>query len=268
MEIESFITNDLQQLSNLQPEGWGDIMPKFEEYLQWKFCMPVKIVIDNKIAGIGTGIIFGKTAWLAHIIVMKKFRKQGIGSAIVTQLIRYLSEQGCKTISLIATDAGYPVYKRAGFIEQTEYIFFENKNRSNLFNKSESIDNIKLSGTDIKCILQLDKKISGENREQLITSYLDNIRIYRSNDKIKGYYLPVLGEGFIAAEDQTAGLDLLKFKHANISKGILPADNKTGIEFFLQNGFQETGRAKRMIYGKEFDLQLDKVYSRIGGALG
>ncbi len=67
----------------------------------------------------------GNTAWLAHIIVDPEYRKRGIGSLIVCQLLDFLKNSGCETVSLIATELGYSVYKKAGFVEQTEYAFFE-----------------------------------------------------------------------------------------------------------------------------------------------
>ena len=87
--------------------------------------MPVKISIENKIIGIGTGIVFGNTAWLAHIIVNPEFRRRGIGRKIVIELLNIIKNTGCETVSLIATELGCPIYEKAGFIEQTKYAFFE-----------------------------------------------------------------------------------------------------------------------------------------------
>ena len=73
----------------------------------------------------------------------------------------------------------------------------------------------------------------------------------------------------IIAENSRAGTALLRKKYAVVDdKAVLPVDNKAGIEFFMENGFTETLRAVRMIWGKPFVWQPDKIYSRIAGKLG
>ena len=41
--------NETQQLKDLQPEGWPAITPHFEFYTSVDFCLPIKVVIANKI---------------------------------------------------------------------------------------------------------------------------------------------------------------------------------------------------------------------------
>ena len=72
--------DDLNEIRKLQPEGWPDIVTDFEYYLDSAFCNPIKTVLGGKIVGVGVTIIFGESAWIAHIIVDKEFRKRGIGS--------------------------------------------------------------------------------------------------------------------------------------------------------------------------------------------
>ena len=83
-------------------------------YVKNKACNSIKIVNNrNEIVGIGTGIFFKNTGWLAHIIVSKEYRNQGIGNIIVKDRINYLqNKKDCNVITLTATDLGYPLYKK------------------------------------------------------------------------------------------------------------------------------------------------------------
>ena len=59
--------------------------------------------------GIGTGISFEGTGWLAHIIVASEHQNRGIGSSIVRNRMEDLLErQGCKAV----TFSGDPMTKK------------------------------------------------------------------------------------------------------------------------------------------------------------
>jgi GNAT superfamily N-acetyltransferase len=267
MQFEELTYKDLDEIRNLQPEGWSDIIPEFESYINQSFCHPVKTRLDNKIVGIGTSIIFDKTSWVAHIIVDKDYRNRGVGYRIVGTLLEGIKKQGIETCLLISTELGMPVYKRAGFRIVTEYIFLKRVKPWNEFPVCENI--VPFKDEYYPMIIKLDQLISGENREKLIKEYLDNSMIYVENNEIKGYYLTDLGEGLIFADTDKAGLELMKIKYSGIDKAVLPYDNVAGIEFLKRNGFAETdAKGTRMILGKNINWKPDKIFSRIGGNYG
>ena len=123
-EIESFTSYDLDAVAGLQPDGWPDIFPSIEYYCKSDFCFPLKATLARKVVGIGTAIIYGYTAWLAHIIVSPDHRNAGIGSAITKALIDLSQRNSCRSLLLIATTLGEPVYKKFGFEVETKYLFF------------------------------------------------------------------------------------------------------------------------------------------------
>lgn len=76
MQFETVTYNDLDEIRNLQPDDWSDIVPDFEFYINSAFCNPIKTKIKDKIVGVGASIVFENTSWLAHIIVDSNFRKK------------------------------------------------------------------------------------------------------------------------------------------------------------------------------------------------
>ncbi len=266
MIFEPIIRNDIHYLRELQPDDWLDIIPIFEYYINTSFCKPIKVVIENRIVGIGTAILFNNSAWLAHIIVDPEFRKKGIGSSIVNHLLGYLKNIGFETISLIATDLGYPVYEKAGFREQTEYVFFEKKEPLKDYYRSKNV--VQYTSINAEDIFSLDKTVTGEDRRILLNDKLENSYVYKKNGNLMGFYLPELGDGLIIADNEEAGIELMRLRYSIINKGVLPIDNIEGIRFLKENGFLEIKRAKRMILGKGFSWQPGKVFNRVGGNLG
>ena len=125
---------------------------------------------------------------------------------------------------------------------------------------------------DFARVFDLDRQATGENRRQLLTSFLTHGWVYVSeeNGRLDGFFLPRLGEGLIVAASDGAGMQLVK-KKMSVMKGIktvLPEDNAAGIDFLKKSGFQMIQSAARMAYPGEDSLASKMLFSRIGGNLG
>jgi len=266
MQFETITPADLDEIRGLQPEDWSDIIPEFEFYIQSPFCCPIKTRIKGKIVGVGASIAFKNTGWIAHIIVDHEYRNKGFGAQIVNELLDILKRDSVETCSLIATELGKPVYLKAGFRIAAEYSFFQREKQWVECPVSENV--IPFKENHRAMIYGLDRLISAEKRELLLKDYLSNASVYVENRKMVGYYLPDLREGLIYADNDEAGLELMKLKYAKVDKAVLPSDNIAGIDFLQQNGFTETRKGTRMILGKELQWNPKKIFGRIGGNLG
>jgi N-acetylglutamate synthase-like GNAT family acetyltransferase len=267
MVFQPVTYNDLDEIRNLQPPDWSDIIPDFRFYLETKYCHPIKMETDGRIVGVAASIILGNTAWLAHIIVDINYRRQGIGYALVQELINSQENRSVKSFSLIATELGQPVYAKAGFKVAAEYVFLKRENPWP--DQTVASQVVPFLEAYRSGIYELDREISGENRIVLLKDCLQNSMVYIRNKDVLGFYLPDLKEGLIYADTGEAGLELMKVKFAKIDKAALPSDNMTGISFLKQNGFGITEKkGTRMFLGNEINWQPRKIYSRIGGNLG
>lgn len=263
--IETLTSGDLDDVRLLQPEGWGDILSYIQYYCVSDFCFPLKATVDGMVAGIGTAIIYGDTAWLGHIIVHKDHRNAGVGTKITKALIDVVHKTPCRTIMLIATSLGEPIYKKVGFEVQTQYVFLEDGELPipDKFSK-------KITGFDnnYEAMLQLDRSISGEDRKKLFKDHVNNASLFTDNKKLKGFYISTLGEGLIVADSTEAGFALMNIKSKINNKFCIPIDNEAGINYLTSHGYKESRRASRMIMGQKLTWHGSKLYGRIGGNLG
>ncbi|MBN1151285.1 GNAT family N-acetyltransferase [candidate division WOR-3 bacterium] len=262
--IENITEDDEKALGLMQPSEWGDIVPLFKFYASKEFCRPLAIRENSQIVGVGTAIFFEKTAWLAHIIVREDKRNKGFGKKILDDLLE--TTFGCESVSLIATELGLPLYEKAGFREVTEYVVLESEKATGHTDSAPYVR--RLSRDDIKGVLALDEKISGEKRSELLLEKLCGGIVHKPENHLRGYFLPGLGEGLIFAEDDEAGEHLMKYRMSVEKKAVLPRDNVKGIDCLASYGFSKKKRVKRMIYGKEFPWHPEMVWNRIGGNFG
>lgn len=266
MKLLAFQKEDISHLSGLQPDGWPDIQKEFALYLSRPFCRPYKLIAKDQIRGLGAYIHYGATAWLAHIIVQEQDRNKGFGRFIVKELVHILEQEKVRTISLIATDLGYPVYKTCGFKEQTRYLFFEGGSADKIDKKDRSVGLYQPEDRD--SILALDRKISGENRAMLLDGFIRGAMTYKEAGKIKGVYFPDLGEGTILADSRKPGHALLKIRNQSKQLTVIPAENRAAQSFLEEKGFHQSRSAVRMVFGDAFDYRPECIFSRIAGNFG
>lgn len=267
MQIKTLTISDIDKIKHLQPDGWPDITDAFKFYCNNNYCSPVKVIINNEIAGVGCSIHFQHTAWLAHIIVDTAFRRQGVGAYIVQYLSEQIRLRGITTVLLIATAMGESVYTKAGFRFICDYLYFK---RDLLPGTEFESDHILLYKEQyFDKIMRLDNLISGENREILLKRFIKNAVVYFNGNEIEGYYIPALGEGSVFAITQKAGIELLKLKLTACNTVVLSSENLAGIEFIKQNGFVQSNTiGKRMLLGNDILWNPKMLYSRIGGNFG
>lgn len=266
MDIRTLEQNDLNLLTDLIPPGWDAIMPALEFCTSSDFCFPVKITIDQKIVGIGTTTIHNDVAWLAHIIVHPDYRNQSIGRVITHTLMEISNTNRCDTIYLLATELGEPVYKKAGFETETEYVYFKG---IKMLAGSMYSEHILPFSNDFKTqISALDRHISGEDRMIQLEPYLSTGFVFVKDNEVEGFYLPALGDGLIVATTFPAGQALMELRLTSKDFAAFPIDNITAAAYMQQHNFKKVRSEKRMRSGKPRDWQPENLYNRIGGNLG
>jgi GNAT superfamily N-acetyltransferase len=265
IELSSLEMQDLELIRELQPPTWNDIVPRCRYMIGNPACLQLKAVMADQIVGIGSSLSHKDTAWLATIVVHPGYRNQGIGTLITSSLLSRLDRSVFTTVYLDATELGFPVYQKLGFIPEIKYQHF--KGIANVSaNSSEFI--IPFEAQYQQEVLDLDKNISGECREQVLLEEIRSAVLYRRNKKILGAYFPALYEGLIIAANQEAGLALMGHRLSSRDNAALPETNLAGLEFLNQCGLIHFRTSNRMRLGLERPWQPGLLFNRISGQLG
>jgi GNAT superfamily N-acetyltransferase len=280
MRVLPFTADDIPRLPELQPPGWSDITPMFRQYLSSGLYLPVTIGDGTGMVAVGCAICFGRTAWLAHIIVHPDHRRKGAASLLMEHLLGVLNDRGVMTISLIATNEGYPLYRRFGFADEAQYVFFENEGEPGPagVGGAVAVDEEIESATDAttgdhEAIVALDREVSGEDRAPLLLPHLPDAKVVRDAGRVTGVCYPALGEGFIEALVPAAGLQLLAHRlrthdRRTHSRCVVPSANTAAMGYLNERGFRELFRVWRMSRGPAIGWRPECIYSRIAGSLG
>ena len=176
-------------------DDWGDRREWFRFAVAHPGCHVV--VAEDDAAGIvGTGVatINGPAAWIGTIWVASAFRGRGLGRALTEAPIEAAEAAGCRTLILVATEHGRPLYERLGFTVQTWYRTFEAPGLGDTGgDDAGSTSRLRAFRSDDRAaMVALDRAATGEDRSALLAALAgpDGTRVLPdADDRPAGYVI-------------------------------------------------------------------------------
>lgn len=144
--------------------GWNQTAEDWQRFLELQPNGCFVAEWDHQPAGTTTAFIFGSVAWIATVLVEEKFRRRGIGTALVEHALAWLDTQGVPTVRLDATPLGQPIYERLGFAPEYEVGRWEC-----VVAPCRSGRKVRpIRGQDVLAMLDLDARATGTPRRHLL----------------------------------------------------------------------------------------------------
>lgn len=254
---------DLDAIDGLRPADWPPYRATFERYFALPCCFPYGFAREGRLEAMGTLIVFGRTGWIAQLITHPRVQGQGLGSLMLAFLKEEAVRRGITTLSLVATDQGYPLYLKAGFRVEGQYLFWARKTAAPAEpGASEGLS--AWTPARSQALAALDREASGEGR----SPYWEGKTASGFTVGKEGFFLPGVGEGLVVARSEGAGVPLLHRRIDGAERVVVPEENQAAGEVLTARGFSEVKTARRMVLGQGLDRKPQWVWSRIGGNLG
>lgn len=130
---------------------------------------------------------FGKTGWIAMVLVDPAYRGGGIATELMQHAIAYLQNKGVKSIRLDATAMGQIVYRKLGFREEYEVVRYEGVAEKNTSGTAGSPEIVLSTEAQLAEIAGLDRKATGVDR----CEFLENL----DTTKAAAYWCKMNSEG-------------------------------------------------------------------------
>ena len=261
-------------------DDWGDRQAWFAFAASHAAChVFVAEGRDGAILGTGVATINGPAAWIGTIWVASAARGRGLGLALTEAAIDAAEQAGCRTLLLVATDAGRRLYERLGFAVHTWYLTMEAPGLA----APEAPERGPGAGvrayrdSDMTAMTALDRAATGEDRAHLLSAFAapDTTKVAADgDDRPCGFVIraPWGGGATIAprADDAMAILRARRLAAGpdrRVRAGVL-LDNEAGAAALAADGWTEAWRAPRLIRGEPLDWHLDHIWGQFNHALG
>src|SRR5437879_4375904 len=245
----------------LRRGDWGERRIFFDWAVRQPTLAPFVAEYAGEIVGTGVASAHGPAGWVGTIFVAPERRGSGLGGALTRAVVDELDARGCRTLLLIATTLGRPIYEREGFTVLDEQVRF-------------SIDGlppdpaglgprIRAYGpADFEDVVALDRFATGEDRHAVLASLLDPASTWVAtgvDGEVRGYLARASWRGgALIAPDPGDALRLLEARrHATgisgKAAGGVVGSNALGRELLRRAGWQEEGSGVRMLRGEPLD---------------
>lgn len=267
-------------------DDWGDRRTWFEFATSHPECrIFVAEGADGAIVGTGVATINGPVAWIGTIWVASSARGQGIGRALTEAPIEVAESAGCRTLVLVATDAGRPLYERLGFRVRTWYRTMEAPGLAGSApsgaggsGRGPGDGGIRaFRAADLESMASLDRAATGEDRRHLLAAFAGSettMVLASGSDAPSGYVVRApWGGGATIAPDPPSALAILRARRLaagpdrRVRAGIL-IENEAGARALAADGWTEAWRAPRLERGEPLDWHPDHIWGQFNHALG
>lgn len=254
--------------------GWGDRRIKMAFVVGHPPCRPFVAEVDGTIVGTGVTTVNGRVAWIGTIWVDPAWRGRGLGRALTLATIEAADVAGCRTLVLVATEAGQPLYERLGFVVQTRYRILEARG----LGAGEPDPRIRpYRPSDIVAMAALDAVATGEDRAHLLAAFAapETTRCLERNDGALGGFVvrAPWGGGATIAPDPDDALAILHARRLaagpgkRVRAGLLET-NSAGVERLLAAGWTDSWQAPRLIRGEMPAWQPNTIWGQFDHAVG
>lgn len=231
--------NRLQLYLSLQPDGW------------------LLATLDGEPAGIAGGTSYGTVGHIGLVAVDPSKQRRGVALALMEQLLSWFDQQSCPLIQLDASDAGAPLYRKLGFVEDEKTLGFTQDDCALRPPHSERVG--RLSAEDIRALAAFDAPIFGGERAAVFAAALAEApeRAFVARDpagQIGGYLFaqpqmlgPWAARTPAAAEALLAAALMLPFDGA--IRTLTPSSNADAAKLLMRYGFSPQRLLHRMRRG-------------------
>ena len=260
-------------------DDWGDRRAWFRFAVDHPGCQVV-VAHDAEAGIVGTGVatVNGTVGWIGTIWVASGFRGRGLGRALTEAPIALAEDAGCRTLVLVATALGRPLYERLGFEVRTWYRTLEAPGLQGV--SPPNVAPARLRGfrpDDLDAVAALDRSATGEDRSHLFAALAtpDGSRILPGEgDRPAGFIVRApWGGGATVAPDVDDAMALLEERRRGyppgrrVRCGIL-LENEQGAAALERAGWTEAWRAPRLVRGDPLAWHPEHIWGQFNHALG
>jgi GNAT superfamily N-acetyltransferase len=189
MRIRPMTIDDIALGQRLKGQNrWNQLEGDWRRQLDLDPAGCFVVELAGEPVGTACACAFGEIAWISLVLVDQKHRGQGIGTALLRNVVRHLEERGILSIRLDATPLGQPVYEKLCFAGEFALARYEGAMPAT----PPPVDGVEpLTPADLPAVYALDETVTKTRREKLLQHLFragpERMRKYAPTGRLEGY---------------------------------------------------------------------------------
>jgi GNAT superfamily N-acetyltransferase len=228
---------------------------------------------DGEPAGMAGALDYGAFGYVGLVGVLPRMQRRGIALTLMDRLLALLDARGRRTVLLDASDAGAPLYRRLGFVDDDTTRIFAAPAPRPAASAARP-----MARDDLAEVAELDRRVGGADRARLLAIYFDEYagRAFVAEDargRVAGFALAqahTVGP-WVAADDAAAesALDAaLACPFEGAVTVAVPGANGAAAALLEARGFAFARSLAHMRLGPAVARRRDRIYGQASLAAG
>ena len=255
-------------------DDWGDRRIHLGFAAVHPGCRAFVADADGEVIGTGIATLNGSVGWIGTIWVDPSWRRHGLGMGLTQATIDAAEGAGCRTLVLVATEAGQRMYKPMGFVVQSTYRILETAGLA----PAPADPNVRsFRASDLAAMAALDSDATGEGRAHLLAAFAGpdtTLCLGRPDGTLGGFVVRApWGGGATIAPALDDAMAILRARRLaagpdkRVRAGLL-SDNEAGLDRLVREGWVEAWQAPRLIRGEPLHWHPDAIWGQFNHAIG
>jgi GNAT superfamily N-acetyltransferase len=276
--IRNMSAADIPAADKIIMSGFGQSESRLEEMRRYLEIQPDGYFVAEQ-AGILLGMVgavtYGAFAYIGLMVVWPEFQGRGIGRLLMKRLLGWLDQRGTPSL-LDATEMGYPLYKKMGFVEtdlSSVYIQDQPVGR-----QSSASPVYRLQPGDLDELVAFDTPLFGADRRNVLRvmmrDYPGGTLATRDEAGRISSYLIIRDSRlspWMALDPASAERVLQEALDSTLPGhpvALVPGVNQAGLEILERYGFRFKRSCRHMQRGMTAERQRSQTYGMISYAIG
>jgi GNAT superfamily N-acetyltransferase len=276
--IRNMSAADIEAADKIVMSGFGQSESRLDEMRRYLEIQPDGYFVAEcagTLLGMVGAIDYGAFAYIGLMVVWPEFQGHGIGGRLMERLLDWLDQRGRPSL-LDATEMGYPLYKKLGFVETDLSIVYRQDQPVELEPPAAPV--YRMQPDDLDELVAFDTPLFGAERRGVLRVMLRDYpgEIMAARDeagRISSYIINREGRlsPWMARDPGSAECVLRAALASNVSGEpvvIVPGLNLAGIQVVERHGFTFKRSCRHMQRGLKTERQRTQIYGLVSYAIG
>lgn len=235
-------------------------LPRMRWLVRTPYALLLQAQAHGEVLGCVGALRFGTDARI--VLLSAPVADASLREALIDALVKQLRTEGMERITVIANTRDEPRWRACGFVAREQVL----RLHGGRFVQATHDAVMPMEPRHRLGVLHLDRKATGiAQRSALLQEFEFLAQVYLEGSIVRGFAMPLLGQGLIVADSLYAGLELQRWVLPHQAHLLLPASSP-GVAHLSEHGYAHEVVGARLVLGPDV-ARPELIYAEPFGAV-